>query len=180
MMPERAQPSGNTVMSKARRNDAVPQAVAAIRALRDRLAEEGPRYGAAVLFERDAEAFCQAVRSELRKRRRQKKLNQQELGAAVGLTQSAISRIERSEGDIGLKSIYRYATALGLQPVVTFTPSVDDLLGERGDAGELGEELQQAADDLTGEPVRLMQSLSEKMAKLIASVADAARRTRSS
>jgi transcriptional regulator with XRE-family HTH domain len=114
----------------------------------------------------------------------QRKLDQHELGAAVGLTQSAISRIERSAGDIGLKSIYRYARALGLQPVVTFTPSVDELLcgvaGERGDPGQLGNELQQTADHVSGEQAKLMQSLPEGIAALIASVADAAKQTRSS
>jgi transcriptional regulator with XRE-family HTH domain len=165
-------------------SSAVPKAVAGIRALRERLAEDAPGYGAAVQFERDAEAFCQAVRGELRKRRKLKKLDQEELGASIGLTQSAISRIERSEGDIGLKSIYRYASALGLHPVVTFTPSVDNLLGdvagEQGEVGQLGKELQQVADHFTGEQAKLMQSLSEDVAKLIASVADAARQTRSS
>lgn len=162
----------------------VPKAVAGIRALRERLAEDSPAYAEAVALEREAEAFCQSIRGELRKRRKAKKLDQQELGLLIGLTQSAISRIERSEGDIGLKSIYRYARALGLRPFIAFTPSAEDLLSgvvsEPGETEQLGKELRQAADHFTGEQAKLMQSLSEDVERLITSVADAARQARSS
>ncbi|MGH6916373.1 MAG: hypothetical protein ACREJ0_01565 [Geminicoccaceae bacterium] len=67
---------------------------------------------------------------------------------------------------------------------MTFAPSVDDLLcgvvGHSGDVGQLGKELQQVADHFTGEKAKVMQSLSEDVARLIASVADAARQERSS
>lgn len=161
-----------------------PKAVAGIRALRDRLAKESPGYALAVAFEREAEAFCQSVRGELRKRRKARSLDQRDLGELVGLTQSAISRIERSEGDIGLKSIYRYARALGLRPFIAFTPSAEDLLGgvisEQGEALQLDKDLRQAADHFAGEQAKLMQSLSEDVEKLITSVADAARQARTS
>lgn len=53
----RRQLQGTRPCRKARSNNAVPKAVAGIRALRERLAEESPAYGAAVQFERDAETF---------------------------------------------------------------------------------------------------------------------------
>jgi transcriptional regulator with XRE-family HTH domain len=161
----------------------VPKAVAGIRALRDRLAQDSAAYAEAVAFEREAEAFCQSIRGELRRRRRLKKLDQQELGALIGLTQSAVSRIERNEGDIGLKSIYRYARALGLRPFIAFTPSAEDLLGGViGEAGKVqrGKELRQVADHVADEQAKLMQSLSEDVERLITRVADAARQARSS
>jgi transcriptional regulator with XRE-family HTH domain len=39
------------------------------------------------------------------------------------MSQSAVSRFEKGEGDIGLMTLCRYATSLGLQPAITFVPA---------------------------------------------------------
>jgi len=174
---------GNNVTTKPKKSAATPKAVAGVRALRRRLAEDVPDYAEAVRFEREAEAFCLSLRAELRKRRKAKHLDQEALGERIGLTQSAVSRIERSQGDIGLKSLYRYARALGLQPVISFTPSVEELLdevtGAPDEAGQLGQQLLlQAAAHFTGEQAKMMQSLSEDVAELVTRLADAAKTVR--
>lgn len=98
------------------------QAVEGIRALQTELAALNPRYADAVELESDAENFCRDVRRGLRENRRAQGLDQADVGRMLDLTQSAVSKIESGEGDIGLKTIFRYAYALGLIPVCTFLP----------------------------------------------------------
>lgn len=98
------------------------QAVEGIRALQSELAALNPRYADAVKLERDAENFCRDVRLGLRENRRAQGLDQADIARMLDLTQSAVSKIESGEGDIGLKTVFRYAYALGLIPVCTFLP----------------------------------------------------------
>lgn len=104
-----------------------PRAVAGIRRLRDRLAKDHPAFAAAAEIESGAEAFCQAVRGDLRALREQRGLNQAALGEIMDMTQSAVCKIETGQGDIGLKSIYRFAEAAGCRPVLVFLPSAQAL-----------------------------------------------------
>jgi transcriptional regulator with XRE-family HTH domain len=96
------------------------KAILGIRALRSQLADENPAYAAAVEVEDDAESFCREVRAKLRKERKGRSLDQTAVAELLDMTQSAVSKIESGEGDIGMKTVFRYAHALGLIPVCTF------------------------------------------------------------
>jgi transcriptional regulator with XRE-family HTH domain len=96
------------------------KAIDGIRALRAQLADENPAYAAAVEVEDDAESFCREVRAKLRKERKGRSLDQTAVAELLDMTQSAVSKIESGEGDIGMKTVFRYAHALGLIPVCTF------------------------------------------------------------
>jgi transcriptional regulator with XRE-family HTH domain len=100
------------------------KAVEGIRAFAAELAENVPGFAEAAEIEREADQFCQSVRKSLAQQRAMKCLEQSALAREMGLSQPAISRIERGEGDIGLKTIFRYSRALGLKPYLTFAPSV--------------------------------------------------------
>lgn len=118
------------VMLNPKDMPAVPKAVAGIRAMRDRLAAEIPSFAAAQELEQAAESFCRSVRADLRSRRKQQGLDQAELGARMDMTQSTVSKMEKGEGDLGLKTLYRFAEALGFRPVVLLVPSVRLMLHE--------------------------------------------------
>ncbi len=92
-------------------------------ALRNRLAAADPRFNAAAGVERDAEALCDEVRSDLKAYRDTLGVSQKELAKRVELGQSAISKIESGRGDLSLKTVFRMANALGLRPVLAFAPA---------------------------------------------------------
>ncbi len=102
--------------------DPKSKAAAGIRALRDRLSNSSPDFAKASNAEASMDAFCASIRYALQMRRREKDLTQEEMAYRLNLTQSAISKIEIGKGDLGLRTLYRYAAAIGLRPVVTFTP----------------------------------------------------------
>jgi transcriptional regulator with XRE-family HTH domain len=91
-------------------------------ALRDRLADANPRFKAAASIERDAEAFCEKIRSDLRSHRIALGVSQKELAGRLELGQSAISKIESGRGDLSLKMVFRLAEALGLESAYAFGP----------------------------------------------------------
>lgn len=91
--------------------------------LRNRLAARDSKFNAATKVERDAEALCDAVRSDLKAYRHTLGVSQRELAERVELGQPAISKIESGRGDLSLKSIFRIADALGLRPVLAFAPA---------------------------------------------------------
>lgn len=98
------------------------KAEAGIAALRRRLAAEHADFAAAADAEAEGERFCAAIRRELQAVRRDRKLQQEDVAKRLNLTQSAISKIETGQGDIGLRTLHRYARALGLRPVMTLVP----------------------------------------------------------
>ena len=108
----------------------VGKAITGIRAMRERLARKSELFRAAIDFEAEAERFCQEVRSNLRDLRVERKLDQSSLAKQLDLSQSAVSKIETSAGDIGIKTIFRYAHAVGLRPVCVFIPSAEQLIKE--------------------------------------------------
>ncbi len=155
-----------------------PKAVAGITAMRDTLAQDFPGYARAVEFEKEAEDFCRSIRADLRARRKQKNLDQAALGDRMDLTQSAVSKIEKGRGDVGLKTVYRYAEALGLRHVVLFVTSarsmvadtteifgvVDSLLSRRADPQGVAAAMEDAQVNL----LRLMSSnVSDIMTGLV-------------
>jgi transcriptional regulator with XRE-family HTH domain len=92
-------------------------------ALRNRLAAADPKFNAAARVEREAEALCDEVRSDLKAYRHTLGVSQKELAERVELGQSAISKIESGRGDLSLKTVFRIADALGLRPVLAFAPA---------------------------------------------------------
>lgn len=100
-----------------------PKAAAGVLALQDRLKNDVEGFAEALEFEGEAERYCQSIRAELRKHRIDQGLEQSQLGERMGLSQSAVSKLEKGEGDIGVKTLFRYADALGLHPVVLFSPA---------------------------------------------------------
>jgi transcriptional regulator with XRE-family HTH domain len=81
--------------------------------------------GLTALRETLAEAFCSNLRKELREKRKSVGIDQEKLGRRLNLSQSAISKIEGGRGDIGVKTLHRYARALGLRPVLGYVPTVE-------------------------------------------------------
>jgi transcriptional regulator with XRE-family HTH domain len=110
------------------------KALEGIRALRSQLIEGNPAYAAAVDLENSAESFCRDVRNNLREQRKGLGLDQKAVGDLLDLTQSAVSKIESGEGDLGLKTVFRYAHALGLVPVCMFLPDSEQLFPEKAAA----------------------------------------------
>ena len=104
------------------------KAVKAIRALRSQLTEMNPAFSDAVALEDDAERFCREARSNLREQRKAQGLDQGAVAKLLDMTQSAVSKIESGEGDIGMKTVFRYAQALGLIPVFTLMKDSSRLL----------------------------------------------------
>ncbi|MEA3033721.1 MAG: hypothetical protein QOH86_1737 [Sphingomonadales bacterium] len=100
---------------------------------RDRLREEIPAITDALDVEEWAEAYCDAVRDAMRAQRRAAGLDQRAVARAMDISQSAVSRLENGRGDLGLKSLYRYARAIGIEPRLPL-----DAAG----AGETGQEAQ--------------------------------------
>lgn len=157
---------------------APPRAVAGIRKLRDRLAKDHPAFAAAAEIESGAEAFCQAVRGDLRALREQRGLNQTELGEIMDMTQSAVCKIETGQGDLGLKSIYRFAEATGCRPVLVFLPSAQALAqhGEAEPEAAQGAEEDPAAMELAVRmeqaQVALLRSVSGDISEMAAEFAE--------
>jgi transcriptional regulator with XRE-family HTH domain len=113
-------------MSKTSRKTQQAQsgALRGLIALRETLAQDNPPFRLALATEADAEEFCANVRKELRYKRKSLKIDQKEMGRRLNLNQSAISKIESGQGDIGVKTLHRYANALGLRPVLGYVPTV--------------------------------------------------------
>lgn len=117
-----------TARDAATLRDAAPRegkAVAAVRAMRNRLAAESSLFKDAVSVEAEAEKFCRDIRKQLREQRNDQKVDQSVVGKRLDMSQSAVSKIETGDGDIGLKTIFRYARALGLRPDCFFVPIIE-------------------------------------------------------
>jgi len=97
--------------------------LAGVGALRDKLGQDNPEFRAADEAEQKVNAFCSRLRQELRALRESRKIDQVTMGKRMDLSQSAISKIETGRGDIGLKTLCRYADALGFEPVVLYLPT---------------------------------------------------------
>jgi transcriptional regulator with XRE-family HTH domain len=101
-------------------------ALSQLGALRDRLAAADPKFKAAVQLERAAEVFCDKVRTDLKAHRLALGLNQKELGKLIDFSQSAISKVENGGGDLSLKTLFRVAGALGLNPILSLASAAKD------------------------------------------------------
>jgi transcriptional regulator with XRE-family HTH domain len=137
----------------------IPLAIRGLRAFRDRLAAEIPEFRQAVDAEAEAEAFCRSMREQLRGLRKDLRVDQAALGQVIGLTQSAVSRIERGTGDIGLKTLFRYARALERKPFVTFTVSAGSVV-EEVKPSAAAEAVKNTAAALDDEHERYLQAIT--------------------
>lgn len=138
------------------------KAIEGIRALRSQLVEDNPAYALAVDLENEAESFCRDVRNTLREQRKAQKLDQSELAARLDMTQSAVSKIESGDGDIGVKTIFRYAQALGLIPVCLLVPDSRRLFPESAAAAAEAQHLQ---TDFVKETTHAMSSAVAGLAR---------------
>jgi transcriptional regulator with XRE-family HTH domain len=101
-----------------------PNALESLRRLRNRLEIEKPAFRTASKLERRADRFDERMRLELKSRRKRLKWEQKELGARLGYSQSAISKLESGQAELSLKALYRMADAMGLHPIIAFVPAV--------------------------------------------------------
>jgi transcriptional regulator with XRE-family HTH domain len=101
-------------------------ALARLGSLRDRLAGADRRFAIAARVEREAEAFCDRIRADLKACRLASGLSQKELADRIEVGQSAISKIESGRGDLSLKTVFRIAEAIGLKPVVAFASAYSE------------------------------------------------------
>jgi len=128
-------------MTPAKQGNAVvaleeDKAVEGVRAMRHRLAQTLPDYRRAVEAEDNAEGFCRELRMSLRDQRKQMGIDQKSLAERLGMTQSAVSKIESGEGDVGVKTLFRYAHALELRPIFGFIPVASAITGDTGKTAE--------------------------------------------
>ncbi len=100
-----------------------PKAVAGVRSLRERLEQLSPVHASVAETSKKAESFCRSVRADLRSLRKQRGIDQTELAKGLDMSQSAVSKVETGSGDLGLKTLHRFADALGFRPVVLLVPS---------------------------------------------------------
>jgi transcriptional regulator with XRE-family HTH domain len=127
---------------------------------RDRLRAEIPEITDALDVEEWAEAYCDAVRDAMRARRRAAGLDQRAVARAMDISQSAVSRLENGRGDLGLKSLYRYARAIGIEPrlpldrageakqeAVPIAALAASLNGLKSHIAQVVETIEQAAED---------------------------------
>jgi len=87
------------------------------------LAKDSPEIAAAFDFEEYCGRFLKMTRLQLTFLRKASKISQKDIAERLGMTQSAVSRIENGQGDLGMATVYRYTMALGLRPIVNYAPS---------------------------------------------------------
>ncbi len=101
----------------------------ALQAFDEDLAVEVPGYAKTLAAERETEASvdaqCKAIRAMFAESARAKGLTQGELAARMGVMQPAINKIENGDGDIGIKTLLRYAAALEDELSVGFSEPED-------------------------------------------------------
>jgi transcriptional regulator with XRE-family HTH domain len=94
-----------------------------LQTLVERVAADVPDFAAALEDEETHLVFCRKLRSDLKQLRDSMGYTQKELAEKLQMSQSAVTKFEKGEGDIGVVTLCRYANALGMQPSVSFTPA---------------------------------------------------------
>jgi len=136
--------------------------------LRNRLAAADPRFDAAAKVEREAEAFCEEVRNDLKAYRLALGVSQKEIAEKVELGQPAISKIESGRGDLNLKTVFRIADALGLRPVLAFAPAAH-AAAERPPAAETAAAAAAVASAVQEDLIRKIPDIVQKAIARVAS-----------
>ena len=141
-------------------------ALSQLSALRDRLAAANPEFEAAARMEREAEVFCDKVRTDLKSHRLALGLHQNELAERVQLSQSAISKIENGRGDLNLKTVFRIAAALGFNPVVAFTSSTTHAVEAPATTSETAALVEAVQEDLIRQIPDIVQNAAIRLATI--------------
>ena len=101
-------------------------ALAGIAALNAKIASEVPGYAEGLAATRGAHDYAQALRMKLIESRKNRRIDQTEIANRMGITQSAVSKIETGTGDIGLQTLFRYARALELTLRLDLVPATEE------------------------------------------------------
>ncbi|MGH7042968.1 MAG: helix-turn-helix domain-containing protein [Acetobacteraceae bacterium] len=149
-------------MARTQTADTAP-ALQGLATMRDVLRHEVPGFGEAEAQARDADAFAAAVRADLRAHRRALGLDQTAFGARLGLSQSAISKIETGSGELGLGTVARYAEALGCRPVLLLRRTAGEGSEDRAAPGQAAGTLMASLTPLAVDALQdeLLRHLSE-------------------
>lgn len=142
--------------------------------LRERLAQGRPQFAAAVEKEQRVEQFCQNIRAQLREQRERFGLEQSAVAAKLEIGQPAVSRLENGSGDIGLKTLFRYADAIGVKPLVLFIPSerqIKERLDQARDETKHGPSTRTPAEAAQEAQESLLRALSESFSESFPDIA---------
>jgi transcriptional regulator with XRE-family HTH domain len=101
----------------------------------ERYSRGRPHVISATEKEQRVEEFCRGIRAKLKDIREQLGLDQTDVAIAMEIGQPTVSRIENGTGDIGLKTLCRYADAVGMRPYIAFMPSHSQLMEQIAEAG---------------------------------------------
>lgn len=101
----------------------------------ERYSRGRPHVISAIEKEQLVEEFCQGIRAKLKNVREKLGLEQKDVAKTMEIGQPAVSRIENGAGDIGLKTLCRYADAVGMRPYIVFMPSRTQLIEQMAEAG---------------------------------------------
>ncbi|HEY5305658.1 MAG TPA: helix-turn-helix transcriptional regulator [Pseudolabrys sp.] len=138
-----------------------PKAVQGLAKMRSVLRESIPAFAAAENSAQGAEHFCHSVRQDLQRRRKAQRVGQADVGVRLGLSQSAVSKIETGKGDLSLKTLYLYAEALGLEPAVVFVPSALSMESLLPASAALNSAFSSQAAFAVGAQIELIKRVSE-------------------
>jgi transcriptional regulator with XRE-family HTH domain len=157
-----------------RKSASKAKALQGLQKIRETLRKSAPGFDTAEASVQDAEAFSASVKAELRRRRKEIKLGQTQIGAMLDLGQSAISKIEKGRGDLGLETLYQYAEALGLRPAVVFVQTAESFAGSQTSAlpevnqQQLPEAYAVKASAVEGIQVALLRTVTDCMPGIMA------------
>ena len=148
-------------------NERVPRVKAedAINRLRKTLTNDYPDFGLADSVEREAEEFCGKIRRDLRDKRKLMHVDQATLAQKMNLSQSSISKIEHGKGDIGVKTLHRYSSALGLVPLLLFVSEPSCSTGDGGQA--ITQYDVEAANEIVAAQEMFLRRVSEMIPQLM-------------
>jgi len=80
--------------------------------------------------DQEEELVCEAIMAELVKLRKKRKIGQQPVAEAIGISQSGVSQMENLKTGASLEAVLLYARAIGANIVVV--PANDGRKGSRG------------------------------------------------
>jgi HTH-type transcriptional regulator/antitoxin HipB len=130
-MPEimsRSMPSMGSRLEQLSGSSATSKALQGLENIRRTLRQSNSAFEIAEASLKNAEAFSASVSNQLRQRRKAAGLDQSDIGEKLDVSQSAISKVELGQAELGLETLYEYAEALGLRPAVMFIQSARSIV----------------------------------------------------
>ena len=100
--------------------------------------EENPGYERLIRRDQFIEGAIEKVRASLKASLQKAGKTQQDIAAALGVDPSAVSRTLSGRGDIGLRTILRYADAINADPQTLLLDALEPALGPDAAADEAG------------------------------------------